>query len=191
MAWVWVVIVVAAVIAVAAAAWMLARKRRTKHLKERFGPEYDRTAREADDTRQAEAELAAREKRREQFDVKPLSESSRVRYAAKWQDVQAGFVDTPEQAVEQADGLVNDVMTERGYPMDDFDQRASDVSVDHPEVVENYRKAHRIYLSMKKGTASTEEERQAMRHYRALFDDLLTAAASAGSNEKERTKTHG
>jgi hypothetical protein len=186
--WAWIVIVAMAVVVVCLAALVVSQRRRTRHLKQQFGPEYDRATKNADGKREAEAELLAREKRREEYDVKPLSESSRVRYASRWQDVQAGFVDEPEQAVEHADDLVNEVMSERGYPMDDFDQRAADVSVDHPEVVENYRKAHRIYLSMKKGTASTEEERQAMRHYRSLFD-LLAGAQEARSTE--RTSARG
>ena len=139
-------------------------------MKERFGPEYDRTIEAADGRRQAEAELAAREERREQLSIRPLPEGARERYSAEWNEVQAGFVDAPDDAVRQADDLVSQVMSDRGYPMDDFDQRASDISVDHPMVVENYRAARRVYASVKRGNATTEEERMAMRHYRSLFD---------------------
>jgi len=187
--WAWVVIIVVAVLVVGAAAWMLGSQRRTKYLKDRFGPEYDRTARESDGRRQAEAELVARERRRNRLEIRPLAEQTRERYAARWEDVQAGFVDAPDAAVEQADQLVSQVMSERGYPMEDFDQRAADISVDHPVVVENYRAAHRVYVAVKHGDASTEEERQAMRHYRSLFDELLAAAAGDSARSTERTGT--
>jgi hypothetical protein len=104
--------------------------------------------------------------------------------------VQTRFVDAPEEAVEQADKLVNQVMSERGYPMDDFDQRAADISVDYPVVVENYREAHRVYVSVKQGGATTEEERWAMRHYRSLFEELLDSAGN-GARSTERTATNG
>ena len=187
--WAWVVIIVVAALVVGAAAWMLGSQRRTRYLKDRFGPEYDRTARDSDGRRQAEAELVARERRRNRMDLRPLSEQTRERYAARWEDVQAGFVDAPDAAVEQADQLVSQVMSERGYPMDEFDQRAADISVDHPVVVENYRAAHRVCVAVKHGEASTEEERQAMRHYRSLFDELLAAAAGDSARSTERTGT--
>jgi len=187
--WVWVVIIVVAVLVVGAAAWLLGSRRRTKHLKDHFGPEYNRTIEESNGRRQAEAELVAREERREQLNIQPLPEGARERYSAEWNDVQAGFVDAPDDAVRQADDLVNQVMSDRGYPMDDFDQRAADISVDHPMVVENYRAAHRVYASVKQGNATTEEERMAMRHYRSLFDELLEETASS-SNERTAT-THG
>jgi hypothetical protein len=121
-----------------------------------------------------------------------LPAGARERYSAEWKDVQAGFVDAPDDAVRQADDLVNQVMSDRRYPMDDFDQRASDISVDHPMVVENYRAAHRIYTSVKQGNATTEEERMAMRRYRSLFDELLEEAAATSSNSNEReAATHG
>jgi hypothetical protein len=188
--WIWVVIIAVAVLVVGAAAWALGSQRRTKHLKDRFGPEYDRTARQADGRREAEAELASREHRREQLDIRPLPEPERERYASRWQDVQAAFVDAPENAIEQADELVNQVMSDRGYPMGDFDQRAADISVDHPVVVENYRSAHRVYVSVKQGKATTEAERQAMRDYRSLFEELLHPAGDA-ARSTERTGTHG
>jgi hypothetical protein len=188
--WAWIVIIVAAVLVVGAAAWALGSRRRTQHLKNRFGPEYDRAAREAGGRREAESELAAREQRREKLNIRPLSEPARDRYASRWEEVQTRFVDAPEEAVEQADKLVNQVMSERGYPMDDFDQRAADISVDYPVVVENYREAHRVYVSVKQGGATTEEERWAMRHYRSLFEELLDSAGN-GARSTERTATNG
>jgi len=140
-----------------------------------------------DGRRQAEAELVARERRHNRMDLRPLPEQTRERYAAGSEDVQAGFVDAQDAAVEQADQLVSQVMSERGYPMDDFDQRAADISVDHPVVVDNYRAAHRVCVAVKHGEASTEEERQAMRHYRSLFDELFAAAAGDDARSTERT----
>jgi len=188
--WAWIIIIVAAVIVVGVAAWALGSRRRTQHLKNRFGPEYDRAARGAGGRREAESELAAREQRREKLNIRPLSEPARDRYASRWEEVQTRFVDAPEEAVEQADKLVNQVMSERGYPMDDFDQRAADISVDYPVVVENYREAHRVYVSVKQGGATTEEERWAMRHYRSLFEELLDSAGN-GARSTERTATNG
>lgn len=171
--WAWVLIVVVIAVVVIAVIWRALAARRTRGLKERFGPEYDRAARTAGSRRKAEAELAARQERREQLHIRPLSSESRARYARQWETIQAQFVDSPQGAVASADGLVSSVMSERGYPMDDFEQRAADVSVDHPEVVENYRRAHAIYERSTGGEADTEDVRQAMQHYRSLFDELL------------------
>ena len=169
-AWVLIVIVVV-VIAVAALAWWAMTRKRTADLRDRFGPEYDRTVQASgDDRRAAEAELAARRERREQLNIRELDPASRARYQQGWTDVQARFVDQPAIAVREADELVLLVMRERGYPMDDFDQRAADVSVDHPQVVEHYREGHDI---SSRQDASTEDLRQAFVHYRALFDELL------------------
>jgi hypothetical protein len=123
--------------------------------------------------RRAESELAERERRREYLEIVPLEPAARERYAEAWRDTQARFVDSPEQAIREADHLVTEVMRERGYPMEDFDQRAADVSVDHPNVTENYRAAHATSLANDQGEASTEDLRQAMVHYRALFVELL------------------
>ncbi|HEX4518259.1 MAG TPA: hypothetical protein VH063_01635 [Gaiellaceae bacterium] len=173
--WVWAVIVVAVVLVCVVAVMRAMQSRRTHRLKERFGPEYDRTAQESDGRRQAEADLVAREERHEQLHIRPLAPGARERYAEEWQGVQADFVDSPHEAVEHADALVNSVMRDRGYPMDDFDQRAADISVDHPQVVESYRSAHRVYVSMESGQVTTEDERQAMQDYRQLFHELLVA----------------
>jgi len=171
--WVWAIIAVAIVLIVAGVVWSAWSKRRSGMLRERFGPEYDRTVNQLGDRRRAESELDARRKRREQLDIRPLSAASRERYARQWRDAQARFVDDPAMAIKEADTLVIAVMRERGYPMENFDQRAADVSVDHPGVVQNYRAAHGISMANDQGRASTEDLRQAMVHYRSLFDELL------------------
>ena len=171
--WAWLVIVVAVVVIVVIAAWQALAARRTRGLKEQFGPEYDRTAKSAGSRRKAEAELAARQERRDRLSIRPLGAETRARYARQWEAAQAQFVDSPQGAIATADGLVSALMTERGYPMDDFDQRAADVSVDHPEVVDNYRRAHSISERATRGEASTEDLRQALQHYRSLFEELL------------------
>ena len=171
--WAWALLAVGAVILLALLTWQLLRQRRTRTLQERFGPEYDRTLETADDRREAEADLAARAKRRDELEIRPLTSAARERYLVQWERVQARFVDDPEGAVREGDMVVQSVMSERGYPMDDFEQRAADVSVDHPRVVENYRKGHRLTRQNALGDGTTEDLRQAMVHYRALFEDLL------------------
>jgi hypothetical protein len=172
--WAWIIIIaVVAVVVLAAIAATLGRRRQSEHLQERFGPEYERSVADRGDQRAAERELTDRERKREKLDIVPLSADARSRYAESWRTVQARFVDDPSGAVVEADRLVTDVMRERGYPIDDFDQRAADISVDHPDVVENYRAAHEIYLTQEQGEAGTEDLRQAFVHYRALFEELL------------------
>jgi|SRR5579859_2495675 len=168
-----VVVLVVAVIAVGAIAYVTGRKRRSAKLRERFGPEYDRVLQKEGDARKAEGVLEFREKRREKFTIQPLSEADKSSFAVRWNEVQARFVDDPKGAATVADGLVTEVMQKRGYPIGEFDQRAADISVDHPVVVENYRAAHAIALRHGSGQASTEDLRQAMVHYRALFQELL------------------
>ena len=172
-AWVWVLIAVAVVLVLAVALWQALARRRTERLRGRFGPEYDRVTGRAESRSDAEAELAAREERRRRLDIRPLGETARSRYLEEWRVVQAQFVDDPAGAVAGADRLIQTVMTERGYPVEDFDQRAADISVDHPRVVENYRHGHQLAQASAAGDGSTEDLRQAMRHYRALFDDLV------------------
>jgi hypothetical protein len=171
--WVWVLIVIVAVIVVAIATGLVMSRRRTDRLQGRFGPEYDRTVEDADGRRAAERDLTEREKRRAELDIRPLAPGARDRYAEEWRVVQQHFVDDPNGAIRDADVLVTRVMSDRGYPTDDFEQRAADVSVDHPAVVGHYREAHDISLRNDRGDASTEHLRQAMVHYRALFEDLL------------------
>ena len=144
-------------------------------LRERFGSEYDRTVETHDGQRAAEAELRGRERERARLDIKPLSEASRVRYSDEWRTVQQSFVDQPEGATTAAYELVNRVMAERGYPMSDFDAQADLVSVDHPDVVQNYRVAHGIHERAQRQEASTEDLREAMLRYRSLFEELLRA----------------
>ena len=152
---------------------MLVRKRRSENLRKHFGPEYDRVLKQEGDPRKAEGVLEFREKRREKFKIRPLSAADKSSFAVRWNEVQSRFVDDPRGSVTVADGLVTEVMQARGYPIGEFDQRAADISVDHPVVVENYRSAHEIALRHGAGKASTEDLRQAMVHYRVLFQELL------------------
>jgi len=166
-------VLVIAIIVIAAVAFMNSRRRRRLQLQQRFGPEYDRVLKQEGDPRKAEGVLEFRQKRREKFRIHPLSAADRSNFAVRWNEVQARFVDDPRGAVTVADSLVTDVMQARGYPIGEFDQRAADRSVDYPLIVENYRAAHAIALRHGEGKASTEEMRQAMVHYRLLFQELL------------------
>jgi hypothetical protein len=172
--WVWILIAIAAVVVVALIA-VAARQRRTTALRQRFGPEYDRAVEARQGRRGAEADLRDRERQRAELDIRPLPEGMRVRFAQEWQDVQERFVDQPSDAVVAADGLVYSVMETRGYPMGDFDAQADLVSVDHPEVVENYRFAHGVRERAQAQRAGTEDLREALLRYRSLFDELLSA----------------
>jgi hypothetical protein len=176
--WLWIVIAVAALVILALGIWVVMSRQRRERLRGRFGPEYDRAVSEHGSHRGAEAELARREEQRERLDIVPLSPEARERYSESWRELQTRFVDEPSQSVTEADRLVTDVMRERGYPMDEFDQRVADVSVDHPEVVEHYRAAHSIHLANEGGETSTEDLRQAVVHYRALFNELLDTRES-------------
>ena len=149
------------------------RQRRSRRLRERFGPEYDRTVAEAGDRREAEATLQERTERRQQLAIVPLDPAARDRYVVAWRQTQARFVDEPAEATREADRLITEVMRERGYPVEDFEQRAADVSVDHPQVVDDYRAAHAIAAANERSEASTEDLRQALVHYRSLFEELL------------------
>lgn len=165
-------VIVGVAIAAAVLVWFLQRQR-SVHLRERFGPEYERTRAETGDVRRTEAVLAAREKRVEKLHIRALSPAEAARFGEVWRHVQTLFVDDPKGAITEADHLVNEVMTAKGYPMADFDQRSADVSVDHPAVVDHYRAARAIAVRNDSGGATTEDLRQAIIHYRALFDDLL------------------
>src|SRR5262249_25338615 len=160
-----IVVLVIALIAIAAIVWGITRRHRSQKLREHFGPEYDRVVHREGDVRKGEGVLEFREKRHDKFSLRPLSTADRSNFLYRWNDVQSRFVDDPQGAVPLGDALVRDAMQARGYPMGDFDQRASDISVDHPGVVENYRAAHAIALRHSKGQASTEDLRQAMVHY--------------------------
>jgi len=170
---VWVIVAVL-VIALVIAGVVIARQRRSQRLQEGFGPEYGRTLAEKGDRRTAESELLERRERRQQLEIRELDPESRDRYAERWRDAQRTFVDQPSVAVAEADRLVSEVMHERGYPVEeDFERRAADVSVDHPQVVENYRAAHGISVRAARSEADTEDLRQALVHFRALFEELL------------------
>jgi type II secretory pathway pseudopilin PulG len=188
--WGWILIAAAIVVLIAAVAIVVARsasrRKKTQRLKEQFGPEYERTVSEAGEQKAAEDELAARERMRDKLDIVPLSIEAGEKYADRWRTVQTAFVDNPSSAVDDADRLVTEVMRERGYPIDDFDQRAADISVDHPAVVENYRAAHRICSSQQERQISTEEQRQAFVHYRALFEKLLETNKDQDKSQEAR-----
>ncbi len=180
-------IIVAALIVIVAIIILMAlasRRRRSEALKERFGPEYDQAVQAHGDRHQAEEDLAARQKRVAALNILPLTAGERDHYAQQWKQVQAEFVDAPDQAIADADRLVQQVMQQRGYPLGDFEQRAADISVDHPEVVTHYRVAHEIALKQDTNSATTEDLRQAMVHYRALFNDLLQSDG-AGTADQE------
>jgi hypothetical protein len=183
-------IIVAILIVIAVA--LVSRRRRSDQLRQRFGPEYDRTvSRQQGDMQRAEATLVEREKRVESFPLHELTPVDREAYAMEWAAVQRRFVDDPAAAVGSADRLINRAMTDRGYPMTHFEQRAADISVSYPSVVENYRAAHDIVLRHAEGNATTEELRQAMVHYRSLFDELLTPAAAEPSKVESITRGRG
>jgi len=171
--WVWIVIAAAVVIVVLGVVWSALRTKRSRALQDSFGREYDRTVDQAGGRRAAERELRDRRKQHEQLDIRPLSPESRDRYIRRWQSTQSRFVDDPRGAVAEADRLVQEVMQERGYPTKDFERRVADISVDHPNLVEKYRTADGIARASEQGQASTEDMRQSVRHYRALFSELL------------------
>lgn len=171
--WAWIVIAAAIVVVVLAAIWYGTTVSRRRSLQDRFGPEYDRTLADAPTRREGEAELREREQRRDELDIRPLEAEQRQRYLREWELVQADFVDDPGGAVSQADALIQRVMRDRGYPVEDFEQRSADLSVDHADVLEHYRAGHTIAEKHERDEADTEELRQALVHYRALFAELL------------------
>jgi FtsZ-interacting cell division protein ZipA len=173
--WVWIVIGIVAAIVVLGVLFSALRTRRSHSLQDQFGREYDRTVDKAGGRREAEQELVERQKRHDELELRPLSADARERYLQQWQATQGRFVDDPTGAVSEADELVQRVMRDRGYPVDDFEQRAADISVEHPELVEKYRTADGIARASERGEASTEDLRHSVRHYRALFVELLDA----------------
>jgi hypothetical protein len=181
-AWVWILIGVIVLAVIAAVVFAVAQQRRRAQLRESFGAEYDRTIAREGDVRRGESDLMARRERLAELDIRPLSPSSRDAYRHSWEQTQARFVDNPAEALAQADALIIAVMEERGYPMNDFERRAEDVSVDHADVVQHYRAAHDISTRLDDPDASpgstpsdvsTEDMRQGLVHYRALFQELL------------------
>jgi hypothetical protein len=163
------------ILVIAVLGWMYVQKRRsaTANLRQRFGPEYERAVREHGSERKAEAKLVDRGKRVEKLNLRDLDLTEHERFLKRWKSVQSRFVDSPKGAVTEADDLVSSLMKTRGYPVSDFDQRAADISVDHPRVVENYRSAHEIALRVGTDGAITEDLRTAMIHYRSLFEELV------------------
>lgn len=172
----WIVVAVLVMIAIlAVVAWMIAQRRRTNRLRAQFGPEYSRELEGTRDRHRVEEKLEDRRERVEHMHIQPLSHRDRARFIESWRMVQAQFVDNPGAAIAEADRLLTDVMSARGYPATnaDFEQRAADISVDHPIVVENYRTAHTIAALHSRGRATTEELRQATIHYRSVFEELI------------------
>ncbi len=169
---------------VAALVFVFSRQRRTARLRDQFGPEYERTVGETGSRHAAEAELEERRDRLEELEIAPLDAAARERYLERWHLVQAKFVDSPTEATRAADQLINEVMRDRGYPVEEFEQRAADISVDHAQVVDDYRAAHAVAEANERSEASTEDLRQALVHYRSLFEDLLDVP------EADRTLVH-
>jgi len=166
-------IAILVLIALIAVGFILMRHRQSRHLRERFGPEYGRVVDAHGNQTKAEAELRARERRVQRFKIVPLAPGEAARFGVQWDDLQARFVDDPKAVVAQADKLVRELMAKRGYPMADFERQTADLSVDHPAVLENYRAAHAIVVLNERGEASTEQLRKAVVYYRELFDELL------------------
>jgi len=176
-----IIVAVVIIVILVAAVWWYSMRQRSAKLQEKFGSEYERTVAEKGDTRKAEDELRDRQKRVSKLEMRPLAADERRRFNDEWRAVQARFVDDPSAAVRDADTLVGRVMEARGYPVGDFEQRAADVSVDHPSVLEHYRAAHAVALRHAQGQASTEDLRQAMVHYRALCAELLEEPPTAST----------
>jgi len=181
------VILIVLVIALLAAAIIAGasyyRRQRTRHLRDQFGPEYARLAEETGSRHATERTLLEREKRAETFNIRPLDAEDRSRFIARWQTVQAEFVDNPKGSLSHADDLLGEVMAARGYPVADFEQRTADLSVDHPLIVQHYHAAHHVALAHRREEAGTEDLRQAMIHYRAMFDELVSEPPHARAAE--------
>lgn len=171
----WLIVIVVVIVLVAAAVWVYQQRRRRAELHETFGSEYPRAVEEAGSRRDAERELLGRKQRHEQLDIQPLQPERRERYSTEWIGVQARFVDEPSAALADANTLVDRVMAERGYPVGDFERRTEDLSVEHAAVLDHYRAAHVISGLSRTNQATTEQMREAMVHYRALFESLLSA----------------
>ena len=176
-----IILIAVVVVLLLAAAWFIARRQRAKQLRQRFGPEYTSAVRHYGSEARAQDALAARTRRMEKIRITPLTRDEHNRFLGRWENVQRGFVDDPDGSIQQADALVNEVMTTLGYPMTDFEHRAEDISVDHPRVVQNYRAAHSIAET---GDANTEDLRQALVHYRELFDELLEGHLTAEGRKR-------
>jgi hypothetical protein len=175
------VVAVVVVVAIVIVGYQMARQRRTAQLRGQYGPEYDRAVDLADSQREAESELRGRSKRDEQLELHSLDWSERENFERRWSDIQGQFVDDPSTAVRNADLLVGEVMSARGYPVEDFDQRADDLSVRYPESTQRYREARRIAQANEGGTVDTEDLRRAVTSYRSLVLALL-------ADDEDRTR---
>jgi hypothetical protein len=193
--WVWIIVGIGVAIVVLGVLFSAMRTRQSHSLQDQFGREYDRTVDKAGGRREAERELVERQQRHDELELRPLSPDARERYLQQWQATQSRFVDDPTGAVSEADELVQRVMRDRGYPVDDFEQRAADISVEHPDLVEKYRTADGIARASERGEASTEDLRHSVRHYRALFVELLEVndeAEDASTREGQvEVRAHG
>ncbi len=185
-----IIVVVVILVVIAAAVYLTRGRRRSERLKERFGPEYERTVAEAGDRRTAEEQLAAREKRHRTLNLRTLDDDERTHFHDRWLCVQSDFVDDPDRAVDRADALVAELMTARGYPAADFERRSEDISVEHPVVVERYREAQRISAAHARGRVDTEELRRAVTSYKSLVQALLDedSGGSHGGQTQPNTK---
>lgn len=180
----WIIaIAVGVVVLLGALAFWLYRRSTSdaRQLKRTFGPEYERTVERTGDEDRARRELADRLDRHDRFEIRELESDERDRYAARWEDIQREFVDDPESAVRDADGLIQDVMRTRGYPVEDFEQRARDLSVDHPEVVERYREGRRLLDRSER--VPTEDHREAMLSFRVLYEELVGSPVGHGRSD--------
>jgi hypothetical protein len=184
--WLIILIVVVAVAVLGAVIWLVTQEMQRKRLQQRFGPEYDRTVAEKDSPRAAQRELADRERRHKELDIRPLSASARERYAGQWARVQEKFVDQPSAAVTEADHLLVALMAERGYPTEGYEQQAADLSVRHAKTLEHYRAANAT--QQEHSGASTEDLRDAMVHYRTVFEDLLTDGVDEEHHERDEER---
>ena len=187
--WQW-ILIAAAIIVVIVLVVLAVRsgggRKRSEELKQHFGPEYDRTVERTGDPKAAEKELATRARKRDKLDIVALSPVARNDFEVRWAQVQTQFVDDPARAVGTADLLVTEVMRQRGYPVDDFERRAADISVDHPHIVENYRAAHSVHTEQERGEVNTERQREAFVHYRALCERLLDTTDSGPTNDTSK-----
>jgi FtsZ-interacting cell division protein ZipA len=186
-----IIVIVVAVIVVVALAALLVQSQRRRHLRDRFGPEYDRTVEDSSSRREAERELSNRERRHQKLDIRPLPEDTRAQYRQRWTVIQQQFVDHPGDAIGEADQMLTEVMSARGYPTDGgHEQQANDLSVEHARTLEHYRTARETLQGHEQSSANTEELRRAMVHYRTVFDDLLDTheASTARDHSDERKR---
>jgi hypothetical protein len=179
--WIWLALVIAVLVVVALVVMSVIRKRQTESLRHSFGPEYEQTMKTAENRRAAEAALRDRTHERQQLKIRELSAAAITRYTREWHQVQEHFVDAPSESVTAADNLLVRVMAEQGYPVDKFEAQADLVSVDHPDIVQNYRNAHRVYEQNQSHRASTEDLRSALLSYRIMFEELLPEPATGGT----------